>query len=518
MKHVYLFVVFVLFINLTNAQDEQLLGQWTMDSIWDFDILLENPANPITIEFNGETSSIIINSFCGQTYESFYTPATLENSFDITATSWNYMACSEDTQGFEGATNLLLDLDFNSTEPKTIDYTITSDGSTTMLVLTHNYIIDDTPTSTIGFFTKVSTQPNTAPIYGDWYLYSVNVDGTSTYNGVFDYYEHPILSLTNTVISDGYIFNGFVCNYQYGGYSIDETNNSITINSMNITLGDCDETNINNYNLEDLYFFDVFTNDDNSFAIFDYTISGPTNSEILTLTNTNNSNYAVYGKLPQSPDILGEWFLNYLVIDSNQINKPANTLPTVEFTTNPNTTGFYFGGIAACTGYSGDYHFNPQQTFSRDGGLNVTLGNPCDTNEENSFEGLYFYSVLDTDVINEFDYEITGTGDDATLVITNLSNGNKAFYGRQALSIDENIASSFKISLDKNPVNHTLSFSNAQDVLGLKYEIYTITGKRVLNGNLNRNTIDVKPLQSGLYILKVSNGSNRFETLKFIIN
>jgi hypothetical protein len=142
----------------------------------------------------------------------------------------------------------------------------------------------------------------------------------------------------------------------------------------------------------------------------------------------------------------------------------------------------------------------------------------CDTAEEALFENYYFTQVLSTgnSGTTELDYDITGTGDDATLVVTNLINGNQAFYGRQALSVDDNLFNSSKITLNRNPISNSLELSATQNIIGSNYEMFSITGQRVSNGILNSNSINVNQLHSGLYVLKVSKDENSFETVKFI--
>ncbi|WP_040279009.1 T9SS type A sorting domain-containing protein [Psychroserpens damuponensis] len=218
----------------------------------------------------------------------------------------------------------------------------------------------------------------------------------------------------------------------------------------------------------------------------------------------------------QDDDLFGEWFLYHLVIDSNQVNNPSSILPAIEFWSDPiNNNEFEFFGFAICSGYGGTYHFNAQQTLDIDS-FTETQGNPCNTNEENLFETQYFYMVLSSNPLSELNYDITGTGEDATLVITNLLNGNQAFYGRQTLSIHENELITSEISLSRNPVANSLNLSTAQNLVGSNYDIFSISGQHVTNGVLDSNSINVNQLQSGLYFLKVSTDDAIFETVKFI--
>ena len=111
-------------------------------------------------------------------------------------------------------------------------------------------------------------------------------------------------------------------------------------------------------------------------------------------------------------------------------------------------------------------------------------------------------------------YEITEGG--SILTITNNFSGDFAVFGVDALSLDENEFNSLKISLNRNPVSSSLDISTNYDLMGLNYEIFSITGQLIVAGVLNSNSIIINQLHSGLYFLKVSIDENVFETVKFI--
>ena len=113
-------------------------------------------------------------------------------------------------------------------------------------------------------------------------------------------------------------------------------------------------------------------------------------------------------------------------------------------------------------------------------------------------------------------YEITVIDDDTILTITNNFSGDYAVYGANALSVSNNEFYSKKIALDRNPVSNSLDISTQVDLTGSNYDIFSITGQRIVNGKLNSSSINVSQLHSGLYFLKVSKGENVFETVKFI--
>ncbi|WP_299336883.1 T9SS type A sorting domain-containing protein [uncultured Psychroserpens sp.] len=380
-------------------------------------------------------------------------------------------------------------------------YDLSPDGSTLTL------------TNTIGEVLVFGEQPITPPVnelQTTWYLTATNVGGLNRYNAQYGDGQ-PKISFTTNSTSTGLEYTGLSCNDFFGSY-IAGDNNTITKLDFSTTLNFCDDDNTDAFSSS--YIDDVlgFVNE----TTLSYQITGTGNNAILQLTNTDNSNYATFNRIQQTPDMLGDWFLHYLVVNSNQIFNPGLSAATINFDTSINNSGLHFDGFAICTGYVGDYYYNPQQTFNI-AFFGTTLGDPCDTVEENNFENLYFNSVLSTSEITELNYEITGTGDDMSLVITNLSNGNVAVYGRQVLSIDDNYAQPFQIQLKENPVNNTINLISSQSLLTEHtYELFSITGQLIASGNLNTDQIDISQLKSGLYFLKVFNKAKSSETIKFI--
>tara|TARA_B100000809_G_C15134380_1_gene529912 strand:- start:3384 stop:4502 length:1119 start_codon:yes stop_codon:yes gene_type:complete len=357
-------------------------------------------------------------------------------------------------------------------------------------------------------FNVVSAQDE---ILGDWYLYSINIENSEIYN--LDIGENQPKLTFNTVNGNS-SYEGTVCN-DYGGTCVINAS-AIEINDLGQLLEPCDFNNPEGF--EQLYFYNILTDiDDPSPNLLDYQITGTGSEQTLVLTDNTNSNIATFGRTQQTPNIIGLWYLYNLVIDSNQINNPNGSNPDIFFSTNlGDLLGYTLYGSGVCNGFQSDYYFNPQQTFNAEF-ISATLA-LCDTAEEELFENYYFYQVLSTITTGtaELDYEITGTGDDATLIITNLVNGNQAFYGRQALSTDENEFNSSKISLNRNPISNSLDLSTTQNLTGSNYEIFSITGQRITNGSLTSNSINVNQLHSGLYVLKVSTDKNRIEMVKFI--
>jgi len=502
MKYVYLLISILLIYNVSDAQTE-VLGDWYLYSInvnnsisYNQEIGIDYP----NLRFNTENGN---SQFEGGVCNGYNGTCNINTTtIEIISFAQLLGPCESDNiENFEQSYfyDILNDINSNP-NPNTLSYQISGSGLNQSLILT------DTSNSNYAIFGR---QPQPTDILGDWYLYSTTVDGMDLYNAELGVGQ-PRIAFTQTNGYQGYFYEGLSCNDFFGDYvfNIDGT---ITKLDLSTTLNFCDDSNSDAFrNAYELTVLGAANE-----ASFSYEIIGTGDEQTLVLTNTNNSSYATFGRTQQTSEMQGSWFLHYLVIDSNQVNNPSFEVPTIDFTATQNGIGFYFDGFAICTGYLGDYFFNPQQTFNTTN-FGTTLGNPCNTTEENEFENYYFNSVLASVSNTELDYEITGTGDDATLVITNISNGNQAFYGRQALSIVDNEFNNSKLKLKQNPVTNTLKISSSEGLSDLKYEIFYISGQRIANGTLNSETIDVSRLATGLYFLKVFNSNNQFETLKFI--
>jgi len=64
-----------------------------------------------------------------------------------------------------------------------------------------------------------------------------------------------------------------------------------------------------------------------------------------------------------------------------------------------------------------------------------------------------------------------------------------------------------KINIFPNPANSEIYISNNNFSENLKYNIYDLTGKIILNGTVENNTLYVNDLSNGVYLLKLSSNS-----------
>ncbi|MEM5566038.1 T9SS type A sorting domain-containing protein [Psychroserpens sp. AS72] len=501
MKQFYLLLVLLFSFNLTFAQSNLLIGEWYVQSINTDGVQHDNYIGELSIDFSETATGFEdYNEFNGDSPCNFYfgqyeiidsvTLNILElgqsdscNNSDAYG-AYYYKYSSIITPDIQGV-------------PIGFTYTIEGTGNDQILTILNpngDYIIYGKTVPTI-------------TIFKTWYSYSTETADGVIYPSPIDNTTLEISPFDNGTISMG-VFGSGGCNDFFADHNMYSSNeNEFNIFIFNQTFIDCSEDNF----YEPTY-FSVLSNEID--AIFSYELQDDGNT--LVLTNTIGE-VLIFGEQSPPANMIGQWYLYNMVVDGNQINNPSGSTPDIFFSTMPgDLLGFTLFGSGVCNGFQSDYYFNPQQTFNAEF-ISATLG-MCNTTEEELFENYYFTQVLST--VNsgstELDYEITGTGDDATLVVTNLINGNQAFYGRQALSIDDNEFYNSEISLFKNPVSNRLDISTSLNVLGSNYEIFSITGQRVTNGVLDSNSINVNQLQSGLYVLKVSTDENVFETVKFI--
>ena len=107
---------------------------------------------------------------------------------------------------------------------------------------------------------------------------------------------------------------------------------------------------------------------------------------------------------------------------------------------------------------------------------------------------------------------------DNKLLIGTHGNGMFDTTVKKTLSTN-NFSKTTEVFLYPNPTKEVLSFRSTTLDLStpLSYEIYNLSGKRMLNGVLNNQKVDVQKLSSGVYFVNLSLGDAN-QTLKFIKN
>jgi hypothetical protein len=107
---------------------------------------------------------------------------------------------------------------------------------------------------------------------------------------------------------------------------------------------------------------------------------------------------------------------------------------------------------------------------------------------------------------------------DNTLLIGTHGNGMFETTVQGTLSTND-FTKTTDVYVYPNPTQDVLNFrSTTLDFSAtVTYEIYNLTGKRILNGTLNNQKVDVRPLNSGVYFVNLNVG-NTTQSLKFIKN
>ncbi|EPR73691.1 hypothetical protein ADIWIN_1328 [Winogradskyella psychrotolerans RS-3] len=487
------------------------MGEWTMNSFFEFDIFYENPSNPITVEFN--SNSITIQSFCGETYLDLYTTSSAENTIEITEANWDISSCSEDNVGWETAISLLFNI--NDGEPKDLTYSITDNGTTTSLELSHIFFTDDdTPEGVTGYFTKINT-PN-EQIVDNWYLKSVTKNG-ATYNNI---YGNLPITFTDTNYSDNYLdFSASSsCNSINGSYSSSDT--EIIINQTNITLADCHNQPNGIY---ENFYLPVLTNNYTYPSIHSYVIAGSGDEETLTLTNANGDSI-VYQKAETNATLLRTWYLQSVTDNGTTYSQQSTESPTISIgsDTDPIFGSISFNGNGVCNTFNGDYNIYLGNGDKIDIATFTPTTNVCEPSSD--FENAYF-SMFSDDSANTFGFEIINNGEN--LILTSISddggrstndNSKVLSFSKQVLSVNDFDYKANSISIVKNPVEDQLllNFGDNLTFQNLKYTIFNLEGKLIFTSELTKANIDVNHLLSGVYFINFSDSNKTLTTLKFV--
>ncbi len=507
MKKIY-FTILTLFISLISvSQNSDLLGVWHLQSISPSgsETIITLPYDyTLSFEVNQQDSSIYNSNGMMQCngYSSF-TSFLSENTINIEFHDINNSYCSTNEEVY---INTLTNGLWSSMEH--IYFIIGSDLNAELTLINTNndlLVFGKEPLSQID-------------IYGKWYLQQANISGEITsppltfeenYNVILDFETSTFWS--NGPATD--VFNG--------SYEINDT--TIDFNEVSQTLGNicdhpievCNYFDFINFNI----LFDSNTTTQNSEFVVNYEITGSGVGAILTITNSFNSNYAIYGRQPEAINtIAGEWFL-YSIWDYDIFLENPSSPISLTFE-NDDEIGLnnYLINDGCETTHQGQY-INPiyQSHFKAlSPSWSNSMDNDCENNEFiNSLSGLF--NGLDGSPNNNeriLYYSVTGSGLDAELdlFITWIFDGTPqsidAHFGRESLS-NENFKNKLT-SIFPNPVNDSLYLSNID--LDSNYSIYSIEGRKIITNRQLQSTIDVSNLNSGVYFLRIDGN----QTIKFI--
>lgn len=273
MKNIYL--LFFILVSFSGFTQNDIIGNWYLHYIENEGVqqysTLPNSINPITFDTSNFDGQICMYGYTG-----------------------NYIYNNDNTINIDGPTVLACCCDdvtesqsfvfpyfeiFNHAPETPYSYVISGTGNNETLTIIN----------TDNNFAVYGRQAlSTNELLGDWYLYSTNINGVN-YNNTYD----NNMSITFHVISHtpSNITGNGVCNYYESNYySI--SNNEITTQNCSMTLADCDG---HSFEVDHLYMI-YCANDGNNLQTLEYQINGSNNDATLTVTNTINDNYAVYGR------------------------------------------------------------------------------------------------------------------------------------------------------------------------------------------------------------------------------
>ena len=341
---------------------------------------------------------------------------------------------------------------------------------------------------------------------GEWFLHSIYADFYTNYNTFSDNFAINFSSEYEPTYSGNYFFGNAICNEYFGTYAF-SNNSIIEVPHIMSTLEGCNNQAENNFEL--IYFNAFQANDPNDNPVFVYNISGEGEDAKLYLYNLNNGNNITYGRQPLStPDVAGTWYLQYIFDVDVIIDNSYNPNAYIEFVPDPENNTLAFNGTVVCNDYNATYNITAPSTMSMET-FSYTDAS-CDIPDANNFEDLYFFMFNGSQNSNEqLNMSVSGDGSNQTLTLHNAGLDISSFYTRQPLSIAEFNTNTIK--LKNNPVNSILEIIGLQSSK-LKYNIYSIDGKTVLEGTQNSHTINVQDLASGVYFLKIDNKN----VIKFI--
>ncbi|MUU78916.1 T9SS type A sorting domain-containing protein [Winogradskyella endarachnes] len=358
-------------------------------------------------------------------------------------------------------------------------------------------------------FTLILSSQN---ITGNWNVISLESNGntislpatvTTAPNINFDVFEASPPAGPYDQYWGRYINGNGICN-SFTSYFHEFTTEFITLipyfDSTDNTCTTTEETDFENL------FFAILQQPGN----LTYTFSN--NLHNLSFTNSLGEVINLGRENAMTNLLSGEWFIHsiweYDLLFENTFDPNLSIIFSDEII-NGQSNVF---GSSTCNGFNASYD-NPIQTNSiviRNMGWTLST---CNTTDEQYFESSYnyFFHRYNEDI---YTFEILGTGSDAIL---NLHNGylSTITYGRQALSIEENLELTTKLITDS--VNNQLHIISDNDLTNSEYAIYDVSGRQIQSNYIDAsNRIDLINISSGIYVLTIKNSKNQLESFKFI--
>ncbi|MBN4085013.1 T9SS type A sorting domain-containing protein [Flavobacteriaceae bacterium AH-315-B10] len=117
------------------------------------------------------------------------------------------------------------------------------------------------------------------------------------------------------------------------------------------------------------------------------------------------------------------------------------------------------------------------------------------------------------DTVNEFALRQSDSSENETVRVDNLMVGQT--FGDATLSTKDNQIEGFRFSPNPTSLGYVNIYSRSQTAM--KVNVFDIIGKQVINETIRNNRLNVSSLNTGVYIMRVSQ-DNAFVTKKLVIN
>jgi len=363
-------------------------------------------------------------------------------------------------------------------------------------------------------FSLFCTSQNTRLTEKKWFVIEIaDIGGGNAVELPKNYTNFPFASLnlynsvsglasSNNYISKNNCEKGFVAHINYNNNNINGSFSFIDFNTIE-NVGNCNSNDDSMQNFMNLYiaFFENYSTD-----TFNYHIQDVYGVDNLIIENSNGRRIWLtenpFNWVPN--DITQKWYLHKTIINGVETAAPNNLqngFTTIELDIlnyyNENVSGHLVNinqifNSDACFGMSAifDFNYTTQQFYLYD--YTATLsecGNPISNNFSNQYMNFFLNHLP-----GAFSYEINNDN----LIITNTTN-DKAIYGRNVLSYDDNVT--FEPKIYPNPTSDYLYIDLINDKIDT-ITIFSVLGQRIKSSNTS--IIDFSSLTNGVYIVNIT--------------
>lgn len=210
---------------------------------------------------------------------------------------------------------------------------------------------------------------------------------------------------------------------------------------------------------------------------------------------------ANYG-LAQSNDLLGTWYLEYMLFGDVEIHTMGGVNPYIVF--EGASAPYQMTGNGGCNDFMGTLNYNSNNESYVINSFLAT-SNSC-TSPVDQIENLFFNFFMITG--QEYSYDVfVDTEGEEVLHIEFFPIGDTAEFRRTPpLSIAEN--DTFNPAIAPNPVQDMLHISSEMSQIET-LAIYDVSGSTVLHSRAFNGALDVSALSSGIYFLEIRSAKDR---------